>query len=68
MKKIVEISAETIKKLTTAFFVYRDFSQEILCCKKNFFIDYQSGRKGPLHYDAASFLYSGSVKLNEDEN
>ncbi|HPS65438.1 MAG TPA: hypothetical protein PK447_07685, partial [Ignavibacteria bacterium] len=31
------------------------------------FIDYQSGRKGPLLYDLASYLYSGSITLTENE-
>lgn len=69
IEKIVEISAETIKKTDNSFFVYRDFQPRNIMLQKEklFYIDYQSGRKGPLHYDAASFLYSGSVKLNEDE-
>lgn len=29
------------------------------------YIDYQSGRKGPLQYDLASFLYSGSIHTNK---
>ncbi|MEZ4821618.1 MAG: hypothetical protein R2942_04060 [Ignavibacteria bacterium] len=32
-----------------------------------YYIDYQSGRKGPLHYDLASFLYSGSIKITGEE-
>ena len=31
--------------------------------RKLYYIDYQSGRKGPLQYDLSSFLYSGSIQL-----
>lgn len=62
------LNSELIKA-DTNFFMFRDFQPRNIMLKNDslYFIDYQSGRKGPLHYDLASFLYSGSIDLNEEE-
>lgn len=72
-EKILTPAFEYINsKLVSAdnnFFMFRDFQPRNIMLKNDslYFIDYQSGRKGPIQYDLASFLYSGSIDLNEEE-
>ncbi|MBS1492092.1 MAG: phosphotransferase [Bacteroidetes bacterium] len=62
------INSELIKA-DINYFMFRDFQPRNIMVKNDtlYFIDYQSGRMGPLHYDVASFLYSGSIDLNDEE-
>lgn len=66
---IIEISDIVLRSVRNDFFLYRDFQPRNIMIKDNrfYYIDYQSGRKGPLHYDLASFLYSGSINVTENE-
>ena len=54
-------------------FMYRDFqSRNVMVCKKEdgtevpYFIDFQGGRKGPVFYDVASFLWQAKANFHPD--
>ena len=47
------------------YFLYRDFQSRNVMLRDGqpFFLDYQGGRRGALHYDIASLLYDGKADL-----
>ena len=49
-------------------FMYRDFQSRNVIIKdeKPFFIDFQGGRKGPIYYDVASFLWQAKANFNSE--
>ncbi len=49
-------------------FLYRDFQSRNVMVKdgKPYFIDFQSGRKGPVYYDLASFVWQVRAAYPED--
>src|SRR5438874_8974478 len=50
------------------YFLYRDFQSRDVMLQDGqpFFIDYQGGRKGALHYDIASLLYDAKADLTPE--
>jgi len=54
-----------LEKADSRYFVYRDFqSRNIMNYKGTpYFIDFQSGRQGPLQYDVVSLLYQSSTRV-----
>ena len=60
------VACATASKNVT--FLYRDFQARNVMLKDGepYFIDYQGGMKGPLHYDIASFLWQASARYADD--
>ena len=49
-------------------FMYRDFQARNVMLKDDvpYFIDFQGGRKGPIYYDVASFIWQARARYPED--
>ena len=57
--------AEILLKDGSHTFMYRDFQSRNVMLLKNvpYFIDFQGGRKGPVYYDVASFLWQAKANF-----
>ena len=59
--------AEILLAENTNTFMFRDFQSRNVMVKDGepFFIDYQGGRRGPVYYDLASFVYQAKARFSE---
>jgi aminoglycoside/choline kinase family phosphotransferase len=68
-EQALEVDFGRLTKLLLAaphdYFLYRDFQSRNVMLRDGspWFLDYQGGRKGALHYDIASLLYDGKADL-----
>lgn len=60
-------SSFTSSSSSSSTFLYRDFQARNVMLKDGspYFIDFQGGRKGPIYYDVASFLWQASAKFSD---
>lgn len=68
LEKDFETLAEALLSHQTNTFLYRDFQSRNVMIKKGepFFIDFQGGRKGPIYYDIASFLWQAKANFSDE--
>ena len=64
-----QLLAKDITSLPGGAFMYRDFQARNVMLDaegRPFFIDYQGGRRGPIQYDLASFLWQASARYSDE--
>ena len=60
--------ADVLLRSASATFMYRDFQSRNVMVRDGepWLIDFQGGRKGPVYYDVASFLWQAKAKYPDD--
>lgn len=60
--------SDILLKSKSNTFMYRDFQSRNVMIKDNepYFIDFQGGRRGPLYYDVASFLWQAKARFSDE--
>ena len=60
--------SEVLLSTASSTFMYRDFqSRNVMLHEGNpYFIDFQGGRKGPIYYDVASFVWQAKANYSEE--
>lgn len=63
-----EIMSDILLESNPNTFMYRDFQSRNVIIKDSqpFFIDFQGGRKGPIYYDVASFLWQAKANFSNE--
>ena len=63
-----EAMTDILLKVSSDTFMYRDFQSRNVIIKDEepYFIDFQGGRKGPIYYDVASFLWQAKANFNSE--
>ena len=59
--------ADVLLEEDTDTFLYRDFNARnvMICDGEPYFVDFQGGRRGPVYYDVASFIWQARAKYPE---
>ena len=60
--------SDILMRSTSATFLYRDFQSRNVMFHNDepYFIDFQGGRKGPIYYDVASFVWQAKANYSEE--
>ena len=60
--------SDILMRSTSATFLYRDFQSRnvMLVNGEPYFLDFQGGRKGPIYYDVASFVWQAKANYSEE--
>lgn len=68
LDKDFKTMSQVLMKSMSDTFLYRDFQARNVMIKDGeaYFIDFQGGRKGPVYYDVASFIWQAKASYSEE--